>query len=100
MEAKEEKIYQAGDRVKMSGKGEVKDGVAMEEMGVKVGNIVLCINPESGMIRNEENEMHWTVYEAAITRVTRYTGIRTEETAHNYLREDGLWSDENDEVSE
>jgi hypothetical protein len=100
METKEGKKYHAGDRVRMSGKGKVMDKAAMEKLGLKAGDTVLCIDPESSMRRNEENEMHWTVYEAAITRITRYTGIRTEETSHNYLREDGLWSNENDEVSE
>ena len=100
MEVKEEIKRQAGDRVKTYVKGKVMDKAAMEEMGLKVGDIVLCIDPESHMKGLDEPELLWTVYEAPITRITRYTGIRTEETAHNFLREDGLWSDENDEVSE
>ena len=89
--------YHAGDRVKMSGNGKVMNRDAMEQMGLKIGDTILAIDPESGMKKNGEDGIYFTVYEAEITRITRTTGIRTEETAHNYLRTDGLWSDDMDE---
>jgi len=95
MEEKEE--IKRGSRVKRLGKGKVMFKRDMEELGLKVGDTVLCIDPESGMKRNDETGIMWTVYEGIITRITRYTGIRTEETAHNYLRADGIWSDNGDE---
>jgi len=68
----------------------------IEKIGLKEGDTVLCIDPDSEMRRNEEPEMLWTVRESTITRIAR-NGIRTERTAHDYLRVDGLWSYSEDE---
>ena len=97
MEAKEEKRHVAGSRVKMLGKGRKMGKAEMIECEVKVGDIVLAIEPDSEMRLNAEDGMYWTVYEAKVTRVSRFTGIRTKKTAHNYLRADGLWSNSDDE---
>lgn len=89
--------YTAGSRVKILGKGRKMDGKAMDTEHLKIGDNILAIDPESGMKRIGEDQIYFTVYKAPITKVTRYTGIRTGETAHNYLRDDGLWSNDRQE---
>lgn len=85
----------AGDRVKVGLGGKKMYGKDMDDLNK--GDKVLCIDPESESKMTGETELLWTVIESTITRVTRFTGIRTEETSHNYLRSDGVWSNENDE---
>lgn len=99
MEKKKEKVYRAGDRVKMTGKGEIMKKTAIEEMGLKVGDMVMCIDPDSKSELLSEKGWHWTVYKQKVRRIAR-KGIRTERTSHDFLREDGLWSYAEDEKVE
>jgi hypothetical protein len=97
------KKYEEGDRVTMSGCGKKMDRAAMDVMGLHVGDIVFCIDPDSEMQYLSENEMRWSVYQAEITKLGRVAGIRVKseliKTSHNFFRDDGLWSNEEDELS-
>ena len=85
-----------GDRVKTGLGGRKMRREDVERTGLKKGDKVLCIDPDSEMQLNEETEMLRTVRENTVTRIA-LNGIRTEKTAHNYLRDDGVWSYAEDE---
>ena len=93
----EEKAIEKGERVKVGIGGQKMWKSDIVELGLKAGDTILCIDPDSEMQRNGESEMLWTVREETLTRIAR-NGIRTERTSHDYLRVDGLWSHSDDEV--
>jgi len=97
MDKKSEEVRRnKGSRVAVGVNGRKMKRGDIEALGLKEGDKVLCIDPDSEMRRNEEKEMMWTVIESTIIRIAM-NGIRTEKTAHDFLRDDGIWSHSDDE---
>jgi len=90
--------------VKKDPTGKKMSREAVVAMGIKEGDKVLVVDPDTGMYRDGQKYLTYKVFDGVVRRISK-NGIIADfsvddRTAFNYLRSDGIWSYASDELDE